>query len=398
MKDRVKAIGFYARGETHWKSVCADTVAGIFRITPERIPSHWHRVPFVRAMVHEEFRVLSYLIDWKDAFAESPRLEMEWCNINNLIEFRAGLQKLKTSPLVVILHSAAWDHLALLRAAVSYFQDRRGKLLVLFGNEYHNMPEKIGFVKSVDAEYIASQLPLRSAQWLYAECAHSAILPAPQALNPKVYRPQGGLRPIDIGFRGDLYAHPYALGDLDRTTLLQYLDHRAEQWGLRKDIAFVRHPRDQWCAFLNSCKAVVGAESGTSYLERDDRTRLAVIEYTKNNPGVTFKDVYDRFFRDCPNPVSGKAISSRHFEPIGTKTCQILLDGEYNGILKADEHYIRIKKDLSNADEAIGRFKDEDYRRAMADRTYEFVMDGHTYQHRVEALIRSVLSGGVPSC
>jgi hypothetical protein len=258
MKDRIKAIGFYARGETHWRSVCADTVAGLFNIAPECVPVRWHRSRFIRAMINEEFRVLSYVIDWKEAFAESPLLDMEWCNINNLLEYRAGLRKLKTYPFSVILHSAAWDHLAVLRAATAHFQDRRGKLLVFFGNEYHNMTEKIGFAKSIAADYIASQLPLRSAQWLYADCSHSTVLPAPHALNPKAYSPQGGARPIDIGFRGDLYAHTYALGDVERAMILQYFDKQAERLGLVKDIAFVRYPRDQWCAFLNSCKSVVG--------------------------------------------------------------------------------------------------------------------------------------------
>lgn len=397
MKERVRAIGFYAKGETHWKSVVADTVAGLFHITPERVPAQWHRSRFIRAMVNEEFRVLSYVIDWKEAFAESPLLDIEWFNINNLLEYRAGLRKLKTYPFSIVLHSAAWDHLALLRAAREHFQDRRGKLLIFFGNEYHNMAEKIGFAKSAAADYIASQLPPRSAQWLYADCTHSTVLPAPQALNPKVYRPKDQPRPIDIGFRGDLYAQPYALGDVERAVILRYFDERAEQLGLVKDIAFVRYPRDRWCAFLNSCKGVVGAESGTYYLERDDRTRQAVIEYMKSRPQATFEEVFERFFRHYSNPVFGKAVSSRHFEPIGTKTCQILLEGEYNGLLKADEHYIGIKKDLSNVEEAIRRFKDRSYREAMVERTYDYVMNEHTYARRVEAVLKTIFSAGLPN-
>lgn len=397
MKNRVKAIGFYAKGETHWKSVVADTVAGLFNITPERIPARWQRLRFIRAMLNEEFRVLSYAIDWKEAFDESPLLAIEWCNINNLLEYRAGLRKLKQYPLGIILHSAAWDHLALLRAAEAYFQDRRGRLVIFFGNEYHNMAEKIGFAKTVAADYIATQLPLRSAQWLYAECVHSTVLPAPHALNPKLYRPREGSRPIDIGFRGDLYAHTYALGDMERTRILRVVNEQAEQWGLVKDIAFVRYPRDRWCDFLNACKGVVGAESGTYYLERDDRTRQAVIEYMKARPQATFEEVFERFFRQYSNPVFGKAVSSRHFEPIGTKTCQILLDGEYNGLLKADEHYISLKKDLSNVEEAIRRFKDRSYREAMVERTYDYAMSEHTYARRVAALLKTIFSAGLPS-
>ncbi len=88
--------------------------------------------------------------------------------------------------------------------------------------------------------------------------------------------------------------------------------------------------------------------------------------------------------------MSGKAISSRHFEPVGTKTCQILIEGHYNGVLVADEHYIAVRKDLSNIADAVQRFKDDGYRRAMVDRTYEHVMSAHTYRHRVEQLVAAV--------
>jgi hypothetical protein len=113
----------------------------------------------------------------------------------------------------------------------------------------------------------------------------------------------------------------------------------------------------------------------------------------KEHPRATFEGVFDQFFRHYPNPVSGKAISSRHFEPIGTKTCQLLLEGEYNGILKADEHYISIKKDLTNIDEDIRRFRDQGYREAMVQRTHEYVLEEHTYQRRVQSLVCAVLEG-----
>ncbi len=185
-RERVRAIGFYAKGESHWRSLIADTVVGAFGLTPERIPAAWHDRRLIRSLVNEEFRVLSYVIDWKEAFSGSPLLDLEWYNINNLFEYRAGLRKLREHPLGIVLHSAAWDHLALLRLAAGSFQARRGKLLVCFGNEYHNMKEKTGFAKAVAADFIGSQLPLRAAQWLYADCASSTVLPSPLALNPKI--------------------------------------------------------------------------------------------------------------------------------------------------------------------------------------------------------------------
>jgi spore maturation protein CgeB len=125
-------------------------------------------------------------------------------------------------------------------------------------------------------------------------------------------------------------------------------------------------------------------------LDRTGQIIEDVKKYVKGHPEVSFEEMYDLFFKNRQNPVSGKAISSRHFEPIGTKTCQILIEGDYNGILKPDEHYISVKKDLSNIGDVIQRFKDDSYRKAMVERTYEYVMDGHTYRHRVNTLLRTI--------
>ncbi len=394
MTDRIRTILFYAKGQSHWRRIVADTVAGALRVTPENVPSLLWRSPRVRGMLEEEFRVLSYLLDWRDAFYEAPSLDVTMCNINNLLEFHAGLRKLREYPLGIILHSAAWDHVKLLRRASASFQARHGKLLVCFGNEYHNMREKITFARSVAADYIASQLPLAAAEWLYGECAQSKILPAPAALNPRAYQPRASPRPIDIGFRGDRYVH-LALGDAERSEILSRFQRQAEVGGLVVDIRFQRYPREQWSHFLNCCKGTVGAESGTYYLERDDHTQRAAAEYLAHHPSAGFQEVHEQFFRGYPNPISGKAISSRHFEPLGTKTCQLLLEGYYNGILKADEHYISVKKDFSNLDEALRRFKDHEFRDALVNRAYEYVMAEHTYRHRVEGLLRTITVNGV---
>jgi hypothetical protein len=84
---------------------------------------------------------------------------------------------------------------------------------------------------------------------------------------------------------------------------------------------------------------------------------------------------------------SGKTISSRHFEPIGTRTGQILVEGDYAGVLTANEHYIPVRKDFLDLDGALTRARDEGERLAMVDRAWHHVMDGHTHAHRVNAVL-----------
>jgi hypothetical protein len=93
-----------------------------------------------------------------------------------------------------------------------------------------------------------------------------------------------------------------------------------------------------------------------------------------------------------PEPVerSGKCASSRHFDAIGTETCQILFPGRYNDLLVADEHYLALAPDFSNIDDVLGRFRDESYRVQMVRRTREWALEQHTHRHRVRALLDAV--------
>ena len=83
-------------------------------------------------------------------------------------------------------------------------------------------------------------------------------------------------------------------------------------------------------------------------------------------------------------------MSSRHFDAIGTETCQILFPGRYNDLLVADEHYLRLETDFSNIDDVLGRFRDESYRVQMARQTREWALEHHTHRHRVRALLDAV--------
>jgi hypothetical protein len=255
------------------------------------------------------------------------------------------------------------------------------------------MPEKIRFIQNVEADYIATQLPGEAADWLYSDCIKSKVLVVPQALNDKHYKPlvPNANRKTDIGFIGDEYS--FAIGDIERTALIRYFAANYLMAGLDIDIRFgrkLRLPREQYVKFLNSVRGTVGAESGTYYLEKTDKTIKEVEAFLSSKPTATFNEVYELFFKDYANPVNGKAISSRHLEAVGTKTCQILLEGYYNGILQPDIHYIPVKKDHSNISEVLEKFKDKSFVENMINRAYADMLENHTHQHRVLDIWREV--------
>jgi len=235
------------------------------------------------------------------------------------------------------------------------------------------------------------------------------------------------MRTIDIGGRSTRY--PVFIGDDERNRVLDMFAAIALARGFRVDIdTRSRLDRSRWAAFLNNCRATIGTEAGSWYLERDDQTALAIREFLRvrsrsiradgflhsafrhlpypvkawlralvkslpvqhealDDPGVYFAEIMARFFSDRPRcPMYSKAISSRHFEAAGTGTCQIMVRGRYNDILRAGEHYIPLDPDLSNAGEAIELFSDPAERRRIADSTFELVHDRHTYRSRIASL------------
>lgn len=207
-----------------------------------------------------------------------------------------------------------------------------------------------------------------------------------------------------------------------------------------------RLSRNEWASFLNNCIGTVSSEAGTYYLEKDDKTVLEIMDYLKkklvnskqtkkiiDNQSKLFKiwniipyklkekikralfinetflpkytkklitwdgyvsyddsfynEIYENFFKHKEkNKIYAKAISSRHFDAIGTKTVQILFEGRYNDILKPDEHYISLKKDFSNIEGVMERFRDKNFLKNTVDGAYEYVINNHTYRHRLDLI------------
>ena len=137
---------------------------------------------------------------------------------------------------------------------------------------------------------------------------------------------------------------------------------------------------NDWLEFISSGKAVIGAEGGYSVINWNGELPYIAETILKRKPGLSFMDFKKHMFPgwDCFDLLT---ITPRHFEAITAKTCQVLVEGDYKGILHADEHYIPISEDYSNVDEALEKLKDINYIQAMVDHSYEniFLSGKYTY-------------------
>ncbi len=139
---------------------------------------------------------------------------------------------------------------------------------------------------------------------------------------------------------------------------------------------------DEWLKFLARCRCQLGVSSAVSILDKDGSIRQCVDSYTKNNPDVTYDVVENVCFPGQDGYILQGTVSPRHFEACMTKTCQVLVEGNYAGVFKPGVHYIEVKKDWSNVREVIEKIKDPTYCEKIADRAYQDIILSGNYTYR----------------
>jgi hypothetical protein len=380
---------------------------------------------------------LSYYDDWLDAFRAAAQFDAVAIDLARAGAAARIKAELAAVDAIVLLHSTNADTLRYLDPHVATLAARRAQLLVFVGNEV-NLPgspiaEKRRVFAALQPQWIATQLLEEAGQCLFGDIA--PVVASPHALNPAMFRPGPAQRAIDIGCRTATYL-PH-IGDEQRNLLVERFQELGAQGRLHVDISDAHYERPDWADFLARCRGTIATEAGSWYLERDDATVTAIRAYVRERTGgiviandsvlrtlghrlpdgvrtllrrlmragplrheaavnetVPREEILARFFANKPrSPVYGKCISSRHFEAVGTKTCQIMVRGRFNDILQADRHYLALDADFGNLDAVLARFADDDARRAVVDAAYAHVTGAHTYAHRMRQ-VHSVLGAG----
>lgn len=150
---------------------------------------------------------------------------------------------------------------------------------------------------------------------------------------------------------------------------------------------------DAWMEFLASSRTVLGAEGGFSAIDWRGELKARINAILRDNPNLTFEEV-DAQMPNGWDDYDLLTITPRHFETALARSGQVLIEGEYRGILIPDQHYIPLKNDFSNIDEVIDRIRDHRTLQEMADRTYEEVCLSGRYSYAafgqaIESAIRN---------
>lgn len=206
-------------------------------------------------------------------------------------------------------------------------------------------------------------------------------------------------RIIDIGYRA--WKAEYWLGEhgLHKVRVAQVFEEAARNAGLSADISLEEKDvlnGDAWFAFLLRCRATIGVQGGASVLDRTGSIKAKVDAYLEKNPGASFEETRLACFFQEDNRLGLACISPRHLEACITRTCQILIEGEFNGILKPDVHYIPVKKDYSNVPEVLEKLKDMRFVEDMVERAYNDVVLSQkwTYESFVRRIEENIIEPG----
>jgi len=175
-------------------------------------------------------------------------------------------------------------------------------------------------------------------------------------LNKKDYRRVPKV--IDIGYRSAWGSRYYQLGSFGylRKKVVEIFKDKLKNTNLKIDISSNQSDLlsgNKWFEFLSKCKYIIGTESGSSLVDTDGTIKDCILEQLRKQPKSTFFEIRELCFKNTDNKIQLKTMSPRHFESILTRTCQILVRGKYNGILKPWKHYIPLNRDFNNIDQII---------------------------------------------
>ncbi|HSQ22891.1 MAG TPA: hypothetical protein VLN44_00690 [Pyrinomonadaceae bacterium] len=204
-------------------------------------------------------------------------------------------------------------------------------------------------------------------------------------------------RDLDLGYRTWRAAPNLGRHGFLRKQIADVFQAEAPKHNLKIDISTRKEDTlwaDAWYEFLLRCKYTISVEGGASVLDRDGSIQRKTESYLLEHPAAPFDEVEQECFPGLDGGLRYVAISPRHLEACATRTCQVLVEGEYNYVLVAGRHYIELKRDFSNLEEVLEILEQDKLRKEITDNAYRDIVESGNYAYR--SFVDQVLRESVP--
>ena len=295
--------------------------------------------------------------------------------VNAALGYPAGLDRIRFAAIVLhyTMFYGAFEPIsqalrAYLTASAESFK------VVFFQDEQMYLSEKADFCSRYGVDLIYTCIDDTDAPRAYARSGDASVvtyLPGYVGAQLAARKSPSAERPIDIGYRGRKPPPSWTGAALEKYEIAERFLERSADLGLTLDIATSESSRiygEGWLRFIESCKGMLGTESGADIA---DPHGGASIPY--------------------------RTISPRHFEAAAARSCQILYEGHYSGVMEPDVHYIPLRKDFSNFNDVIEAFRDPKLRRRLTERAHsDLVASGrYSYESFVAGFDRKLHESGL---
>jgi len=335
----------------------------------------------------------SMITDLTRAFEDHSRFRT-W-SVNSELGFPEFLKEYEFR--VIILHYSlfGWSPFALNEDFLSYIEGSSSSYkIAFFQDEYRWWPERAKVLNrcKVDCVYTCiepayyrdtyqkfTKVP-KLRTYIPGYVSDEMLSWAAEAVKPE------SERTVEIGYRGRISYHYMGKAAREKHEIGMFFKERCQGSGLVLDIETEEGKRiygRKWIEFLANCRATLGVEAGVSVFDTDDTIFSRYEKLLAEKPDITFEEVYERLLVHYDGKgVRYRTISPRVFEAAAVRTCQILYEGDYSGIIEPMVHYIPLKKDFSNFDEVMKMYGDEGLRRSLTDNAYRDLIASGKYSYR----------------
>ena len=151
---------------------------------------------------------------------------------------------------------------------------------------------------------------------------------------------------------------------------------------------------DEWLGFLGNSRFTLASLAGSSVFDPNGAVQDRVQAFASKHPTADFEESWRACVRPEDEGWTFPAVSPRIFETAMAGSCPILLEGDYEGLIAPEEHYIPVKRDFSDIDSAVDRLADLGAAEAMAARFERTILENPNlrYRHWVQSVIEPMLT------